>query len=144
MAAFAERIGGMPVNVCAMTTVTGPKTLGRVDQLRKVKASCRSPSIERLWDRNPSGEPGSDRHRWVIVGGESGARDVVNPFHVEWALELREHCRKIGVAFFVKQRGSKAFMNGKPLVLADPHGGDWECFTGQMLFSGSGGAQSRR
>lgn len=126
MAAFAERIGGMPVNICAMSTVTGPKTLGRVDQLRKVKAACRGLSIEPLWDRLPPEDldlTGIDR---VIVGGESGARDVVNPFHVEWALELREHCRKNGVAFFVKQLGSKPYMNGKPLALADRHGGDWD------------------
>lgn len=126
MAAFANRIGGMPVNMCAMTTVTGPKSLGRVDQLRKVKAPCRGLSIEPLWDRIPPEDFDLTGIDWVIVGGESGARDVVEPFHVEWALELREHCRKAGVAFFLKQLGSKPFMNGKPLVLADRHGGDWD------------------
>ena len=132
MAALAERIGGMPANVCAMTTVTGPKTLGRVDQLRKVKAPCRGLSIEPLWDRIPPEDldlPGID---WVIVGGESGARDEVNPFHVEWALELREHCRKAGVAFFVKQLGSKPFMNGEPLILTDRHGGNWDEWPRQL------------
>jgi protein gp37 len=126
MAAFAERIGGLPMNVCAMTTVTGPKTLGRVDQLRKVKAPCRGLSIEPLWDRIPPEDFDLTGIDWVIVGGESGARDVVNPFHVEWALELRDQCRKAGVAFFVKQLGSRPFMNGKPLMLTDRHGGDWD------------------
>lgn len=126
MAAFAERIGGMPVNMCAMTTVTGPKTLGRVDQLRKVKAPCRGLSIEPLWNRIPPEDLDLTGIDWVIVGGESGARDVVEAFHVEWASELREHCRKAGLAFFVKQLGSLPFMNGKPLVLADRHGGDWD------------------
>ena len=125
MAAFAKHIGGMPVNMCAMTTVTGPKTLGRVSQLRKVKAPCRGLSIEPLWDRIPPAKLDLTGIDWVIVGGESGARDVVEPFHVEWALELREHCRKVGVAFFMKQLGSNPFMNGKPLVLADRHGGEW-------------------
>lgn len=132
MAAFANHIGGMPVNLCAMTTVTGPKTLGRVDQLRKVKAPCRGLSIEPLWDRIPPEDLDLTGIDWVIVGGESGARDVVGPFHVEWALELREHCRKAGVAFFLKQLGSKPFMNGKPLVLSDRHGGDWDEWPRQL------------
>jgi protein gp37 len=82
MAAFANHIGGMPVNLCAMTTVTGPKTLGRVDQLRKVKAPCRGLSIEPLWDRIPPEKLDLTGIDWVIVGGESGARDVIKPFHV--------------------------------------------------------------
>ena len=132
MADFANHIGGLPVNVCAMTTVTGPKSLGRVSQLRKVKASCRGLSIEPLWDRIPPEDLDLSGIDWVIVGGESGARDVVNPFHVEWALELREHCRKAGVAYFVKQLGSLPFMNGKPLVLKDHHGGNWDEWPRQL------------
>jgi protein gp37 len=132
MAAFANHVGGMPVNLCAMTTVTGPKTLGRVDQLRKVKAACRGLSIEPLWDRIPPEDLDLTGIDWVIVGGESGARDVVNPFHAEWALELREHCRKAGVSFFVKQLGSRPFMNGEPLVLTDRHGGNWDEWPRQL------------
>jgi protein gp37 len=123
---FAEEIGGLPENVCAMTTVTGPDALHRVDELRQTKAACRGLSIEPLWERIPPEDLDLTGIDWVIVGGESGARDVVEPFHVEWAEELREHCRKAGVAFFVKQLGSKPFMNGKPLVLADRHGGNWD------------------
>lgn len=109
----------------AVTTVTGPKTRGRVDQLRKVKAPCRCLSIEPLWDRIPPEDLDLTGIDWVIVGGESGSREVVEPFQVEWALELREHCRKAGVAFFLKQLGSSPFVNGNPLALSDPHGGDW-------------------
>jgi protein gp37 len=125
MRAFADRIGGMPGNFCAMTTVTSSKTLGRVEQLRKVKASCRGLSIEPLWDRIPPAKLDLSGIDWVIIGGESGSREVAEPFHVEWALELKEHCRKAGVAFFVKQLGRHPYMNGQPLRLADPHGGDW-------------------
>ncbi|MEO8614726.1 MAG: DUF5131 family protein [Luteolibacter sp.] len=125
MEAFARRIGGMPVNVCAMSTVTSTKTLGRVDELRKVDAHCRGLSIEPLWDRIPPEALDLTGIDWVIVGGESGSRESCRPFHVEWAEELREHCRKHGVAFVLKQLGRNVFVKGKPLVLKEPHGGDW-------------------
>jgi protein gp37 len=119
---FAERIGGMPDNVCAMTTVTSTKTLHRVDKLRQVKAACRGLSIEPLWERIPPEKLNLDGIDWVIVGGESGNADLTAPFHLEWALELRDHCR---VAFFMKQIGRKPFWRGKPFPVSDKHGGDW-------------------
>ncbi len=62
MKAFADRIGGFPDNVVAMTTVTSRKTLHRVDKLRQVKAACRGLSIEPLWENSPRGAE-SRRHR---------------------------------------------------------------------------------
>jgi protein gp37 len=41
---------------------------------------------------------------WVICGGESGAH--ARPMQIEWALTMKEDCRREGVAFFMKQ-GSK-------------------------------------
>lgn len=38
---------------------------------------------------------------------------------------LREHCRRNGVAFFMKQIGRKPFWKGKPYPVSDTHGGDW-------------------
>lgn len=125
MRIFANSIGGFPTNLCAMTTVTSAKTLGRVDQLRRVPAACRGLSIEPLWERLAPEQLDLAGIDWVIVGGESGARATARPFHLEWAEELREHCRRHRVAFFLKQVGSNPFWKGEPLALADKHGGDW-------------------
>lgn len=127
MAEFSEFIGGFPPNVCAMTTVTGPDAgkLERIEHLRRVKASVRGLSIEPLWERIPPRRLNLKGIDWVIVGGESGAGDLTRPFAIEWAEELREHCRKNDVAFFLKQLGRNPSRNGEVFRLDDKHGGDW-------------------
>ncbi len=40
---------------------------------------------------------------WLIVGGESGSKH--RPMQVEWATDLRDLCKREGVAFFFKQWG---------------------------------------
>jgi protein gp37 len=123
---FADVIGGLPGNVCAMTTVTSPETLHRVDQLRQVDATCRGLSIEPLWERLPPERLDLTGIDWVIVGGESGSGSTTRPFHTEWAEELHDHCHKHRVAFFLKQLGRNPISVGKPIRLSDPHGGDWD------------------
>jgi hypothetical protein len=44
----------------------------------------------------------------------------------EWAEELRDHCRKQGVAFFLKQLGRNPTRGELPIKLKDKHGGNWE------------------
>ncbi len=66
---FAERLGGLPPNICAMTTVTGNETLHRVDDLRQVNAACRGLSIEPLWERIPPEDLNLEGIDWVILGG---------------------------------------------------------------------------
>jgi protein gp37 len=108
MAEFAEEIGGFPENVCAMTTLTGPdpESLERLADLKKVKARVRGLSIEPLWKRIPPSKLNLKGIDWVILGGESGSGlEFTRPFALEWAEELRDHCRKNGVAFFLKQLG---------------------------------------
>ena len=129
MAEFADEIGGFPENVCAMTTLTGPdeESLQRLADLKKVRASIRGLSIEPLWDRIPPSKLNLKGIDWVIVGGESGAGlRLTRPFALEWAEELREHCHKHGVAFFLKQLGRNPSRNGEVFRLKDPHGGEWE------------------
>lgn len=123
---FAQQVWGLPANVCAMTTVTSVETLYRVDELRQVRAECRGLSIEPLWERIPPEDLDLRGIDWLIVGGESGSSEVTQPFHLEWAEELHEHCRKHGVAFFLKQLGRNPVVAGKPIRLRDPHGGDWD------------------
>jgi protein gp37 len=125
MARFGDRIGGFPENVCAMTTITGPDKLGRIDELRQVPASVRGLSIEPLRDRIPPERLDLKGISWMILGGESGRYDAVRPFDLSWARELREVCHHRGVAFFLKQLGRRPFESGNELKLRDSHGGDW-------------------
>ncbi|MEI6493687.1 MAG: DUF5131 family protein [Verrucomicrobiota bacterium] len=126
MAQFGERIGGFPDNVCCMTTVTGPDKLHRVDELRSVPAAVRGLSLEPLWEAIPPGKLDLTGIHWMIIGGESGNPKYVRPFHLEWVEQMREKCRKAGVAFFVKQLGRRPVKNGDAVKLKDPHGGEWD------------------
>lgn len=119
---FAEEIGGLPGNVCAMTTVTGPDALNRVDELRQIKASCRGLSVEPLWERIPPESLDLTGIDWLILGGESGGSRT---FDLAWAEELRAHCQRNGTAYFLKQLGRNPVTEGKSIRLKDPHGGDW-------------------
>jgi protein gp37 len=110
-----------PSNLVAMTSVLDQRMgLTGVAQLRRVPAAIRALSVEPLWERVKLDLEGID---WVIVGGESGP--YARPFDLNWARDLRDLCRKQGVAFFVKQMGAKPMENGVRLKLKDPHGGDW-------------------
>lgn len=124
MAEFAESIGGMPANVCAMTSVTNHDVLYRVDQLREVRAQSRGLSLEPQWS-DISGDIDLNGIDWVIVGGQSGARATVTPFPIEWAHRMLARCREQGVAFFCKQLGSRPTRGGTDVQLKDRHGGDW-------------------
>lgn len=128
MAEFADKIGGFPPNVCAMTTLTGPDddSLARLDVLKQVKSHIHGLSIEPLWDRIPPAKLDLTGIDWVILGGESGSGfKFTRPFALEWAEEMRHHCREYGVAFFLKQLGRNPSRNGKIFKLKNSHGGDW-------------------
>lgn len=124
MAAFGEwlqsRNVGWPANLVPMTTVTGPRTAQRVEQLRRVPSPSKGLSLEPLLAPVSLDLRGI---HWVIAGG--GSDVLAEPFHVEWALALQRQCHSEGVAFFLKQVGKHPFHQGKPLELNDLHGGDW-------------------
>jgi protein gp37 len=126
MAESADFVGGFPANVCAMTTVTGPDKLDRIDELRRVKAATRGLSIEPGRERIPANKLDLTGIDWMIVGGESGSGEDTRPFALEWADELRDLCKERGVAFFLKQLGRIPSWNGQPCKLRDKHGGDWK------------------
>ena len=109
-----------PNNLMAMTSVTSQRTLGRVEQLQRVNCRMRGLSVEPLWTPVTLPLEGID---WVIVGGESGKG--AEPFHLEWASDIREQCQRAGVAFFLKQLGRRPSCNGVALELDNLHGGDW-------------------
>jgi protein gp37 len=61
---------------------------------------------------------------WIIVGGESGK--PARPFHLEWAIALKEQADREKVPFFFKQAGSNPYYQGKTLKLTDKKGGNLE------------------
>ena len=128
MAEFASHIGGFPENVCCMTTLVDGsiRSLDRVDQLRKVNAAMRGLSLEPLMARIDPGSLNLEGIDWVIVGGESG-NNTARPFDLQWARDIRDVCRRAGVAFFMKQLGRNPMVDGQPykLVMDKSHGGDW-------------------
>lgn len=124
MAEFASRIGGLPDNICAMTTVTSANTLSRVNSLRDVDCHIRALSVEPLWSPIADDLDLSSID-WVITGGESGAMATAHEFPVEWGTAIHERCREQGVAYFNKQLGRNPTRDGQPIRLKDSHGGDW-------------------
>jgi len=136
LAEFAEQIGGLPENVCAMTTLTSSdsENLKRLADLKKVQAHMRGLSIEPLWERIDPKKLDLRGIDWVIVGGESGSGlNYTRPFALEWAEELRDHCRKKRVAFFLKQLGRNPTRNGEVFKLRDKHGGNWDEWPDEVL-----------
>jgi protein gp37 len=118
---WLSKSGAMwPDNLMAMTTVTGPNFAGRVDELRKVPAKLKGLSLEPLFAPVRLNLRGIN---WLIVGG--GSDVLADPFHLEWALDLRRQAATSGVSFFLKQAGKHPFFKDKPLELTDGHGGDW-------------------
>jgi protein gp37 len=70
---------------------------------------------------------------WIICGGESGARArIMDP---EWALEVRDQCQSLGIAFFHKQWGT---YKNNPAVLIGATEADARAYDSPT--NGKGGA----
>jgi protein gp37 len=67
--------------------------------LARVEARVHFVSVEPMLEPIDIGGGGVD---WVIVGGESGPADA-RVTELAWVRSLRDQCRALGVAFFVKQ-----------------------------------------
>ena len=81
--------------------------------------------VEPLWSRIPPEKLDLQGISWLIAGGESGRKDAVRPFHLDWARELRALCQRKKVAFFLKQLGCRPFESSQELKLRGGHGGNW-------------------
>jgi len=90
-------------NVWLGTSVESRDHLDRIEALRRVPAAVRFISFEPLL--GPIVEPDLSGIHWAIVGGESGPR--ARPMESWWAEQLRDDCKRQGVAFFFKQWGGK-------------------------------------
>lgn len=102
---MAEITAGLPVlpNVWLGTSVEDGRVLGRIDDLRRVRAAIRFISFEPLIGSVAAGS--LDGIHWAIVGGESGPR--ARHMDPVWVDEVEEMCRRFGTAFFFKQWGGK-------------------------------------
>jgi len=90
-------------NVWLGASVESADYLDRIEILRRVRACVRFISFEPLL--GPIIDPDLGNIHWAIVGGESGPR--ARPMEPWWAEELRDSCRRQGIAFFFKQWGGK-------------------------------------
>lgn len=90
-----------PKNVWMGVSVENEKYVKRIDDLRASGAAVKFLSVEPLLGRLPRLNLRSIN--WVIVGGESGPG--ARPMNASWVTDIRDQCRKAGVAFFFKQWG---------------------------------------
>jgi protein gp37 len=88
-------------NIWQGVTVEHPDYAQRIDLLRGTGAHIKFLSLEPLLaPMRGLNLRGID---WVIVGGESGPG--ARPTAAEWVTDIRDQCRKAGVAFYFKQWG---------------------------------------
>jgi protein gp37 len=117
LAQMASRLP-WPENVWMGVSVELDKYAFRADHLRSVPAAVRFISAEPLLGSVPS--LCLDDIDWLIAGGESG--HGARPMHPAWAMELRDRCRDIDTAFFFKQWGSWAPLEGSRSLDIDETG----------------------
>ena len=96
----------IPENVWLGTSIELPHLWSRAVELTLTPAACRFLSLEPLLGGLGTHVHIVDKMDWVIVGGESGPN--ARPMHPDWAREVRDHCLKEGVPFFLKQNGEWA------------------------------------
>jgi protein gp37 len=96
-----------PDNVWMGVSVEDTTQLRRVDDLRATPARVRFLSAEPLLGPlfKPTASLDLANVDWVITGGESGAR--ARPCDPQWVRDIRDECRRAGVAFFHKQWGGR-------------------------------------
>jgi protein gp37 len=123
LAKLSVKIGGLPNNCMALTTITSQHTAeARIGELLNVECRWRGISVEPLWEPVDLTEQGRglycesclDRSAhwcvdpvidWVIVGGESGAN--AKPTSPAWIRDIVAQCADANVPCFVKQLGSE-------------------------------------
>ncbi|UWU68326.1 DUF5131 family protein [Bradyrhizobium sp. NC92] len=100
MAVITASLQALP-NVWLGTSVESTDYLGRIDEIRKIRAAVRFVSFEPLLGSVADAD--LKDIQWAIVGGESGPR--ARPMEEQWVAEIEMACRIAGTAFFFKQWG---------------------------------------
>jgi len=93
--------GSAPAHIWLGVSVEDARNVVRLKHLRAARASIKFVSFEPLL--GPIGGVDLSDFHWVIVGGESGPR--ARAIEEEWVIEIRDQCKRDGVAFFFKQWG---------------------------------------
>ena len=88
-------------NIWQGVSVESEKYVSRIDDLRMTGANVKFLSVEPLLSPLPN--LNLQGIHWLIVGGESGPG--ARPMKAEWALDIRDQCKKAGVPYFFKQWG---------------------------------------
>jgi protein gp37 len=114
--------GLAPPHIWLGVSVEDRQNAVRVKHLRAAQASVKFVSFEPLI--GPIGQIDLSGIDWAIVGGESGPR--ARPMDEEWAIELRDQCRRAKVAFFFKQWGGMRPKSGGRLL----RGREWNEYPG--------------
>lgn len=83
------------------TSVETEKYMSRIEYLRQTDAFIKFLSLEPLL--GPLEKLNLENIDWAIVGGKSGPG--ARPMKEEWVINIRDQCKKAGVAFFFKQWG---------------------------------------
>ncbi len=86
-------------NIWMGCTVESNQYYHRIAHLRRIPAAIRFISVEPML--SPVSDIDLTGVDWCICGGESGSG--FREMKKEWALELRDICKRKGVAFFFKQ-----------------------------------------
>jgi protein gp37 len=100
LAALSPQLSWQP-HIWAGVSVESAHYVSRIDALRRTGAHVKFLSLEPLLE--PLANLDLHGIHWVIVGGESGPG--ARPMEVAWVLDLRDQCRRAGIAFFFKQWG---------------------------------------
>lgn len=108
---------GIPGHIRMGTTVENQRMANeRIPFLLQVKAAVRFLSVEPMLEKIDivfphvkfAGDTGTrPMVDWVICGGESGPK--ARSFNIEWARDLRDQCKAVGVPFFMKQLGRRPY-----------------------------------
>lgn len=113
-----------PAHIWLGVSVENRQATSRIAHLQKANASIRFLSVEPLIA--PLGKLNLNGIDWIIVGGESGPR--ARPIDVQWAIDVRNQCRKAKVAFFFKQWGGRFPKSGGRLL----EGREWNEFPASL------------
>lgn len=101
-----------PENVWMGVSVENVGQIGRIEDLRHVRAAVRFLSIEPLLGPLPLLD--LTNIDWVIVGGESGT--AARPLDPAWVRDVRDQCIASRVPFFFKQWGGATAKAGGRLL----------------------------
>lgn len=103
--AYEANFREMPQNVWLGVSVESSKQLYRIKDLQKLPAHIiKFISFEPLLENIPLSDLNLDGIDWVIVGGESDAREP-RPMDPDWAWAIQNQCVEKNIPFFFKQMG---------------------------------------